>query len=109
MKIGGNSVENNYLIPANSKKSQLILGFFTPMDLMLFGSGVGLTLILLIIIQSASIGLMMLILAPALITGFLVLPVPHYHNVLQFIINIYTFYSEQRKYLWRGWNHNGEE
>ncbi len=102
-------MENNYLIPANSKKSQLILGFFTPTDLILFGSGVSITLILLIVIQSASLGLMILILSPALITGFLVLPVQYYHNVLQFIINIYTFYSEKRKYLWKGWNHNGEE
>jgi hypothetical protein len=100
---------NNYLIPANSKKSQLILGFFTPVDLILFGSGIGLTLILLILIQSASIGIMLLILAPALITGFLVMPVPNYHNVLQFIINVYTFYSEKRKYIWRGWCHDGEE
>lgn len=100
---------NNYLIPANSKKSQLILGFFTPFDLILFSSGVGITLILLLIIQSAKIGVMLLILAPALITGFLVLPVPYYHNVLQFIVNIYTFYSENRKYLWRGWCHSGEE
>ena len=81
---------NNYLIPANSKKSQLILGFFTPLDLTLFGTGVGITLILLLVIQSAKIGVMLLILAPALITGFLVLPVPHYHNVLQYIINIYS-------------------
>lgn len=100
---------NNYLIPANSKKSQLILGFFTPIDLALFGGGVGLTLILLIIIQSANIGIMLLILSPALITGFLVMPVPNYHNVLQFIVNVYTFYSENRKYIWRGWCHDGEE
>lgn len=100
---------NNYLIPANSKKSQLILGFFTPLDLLLFGSGVGITLILLLVIQSANLVIMLLILAPALITGFLVLPVPNYHNVLQFIVNIYTFYSENRKYLWRGWCSSGEE
>ncbi len=100
---------NNYLIPANSKKSQLILGFFTGLDLILFGTGVGVTLILLLIIQSAKIGVMILILCPALITGFLVLPVPHYHNVLQFIINVYTFYSETRKYVWRGWCFNVEE
>lgn len=100
---------NNYLIPANSKKSMLILGFFTMTDLILFGSGVGLTLILLLVIQSTKIGIMLLILCPALITGFLVMPVPYYHNVLQFIINIYTFYSEQRYYLWKGWCHNGEE
>lgn len=94
---------NNYLIPANSKKSQLILGFFTPVDLILFGSGVGVTLILLLAIQSANIGIMLLILAPALITGFLVMPVPNYHNVLQFIINIYTYFSDRRRYYWKGW------
>ena len=101
---------NNYLIPANSKKSQLILGFFTPVDLILFGSGVGVTLILLLAIQSANIGIMLLILAPALITGFLVMPVPNYHNVLQFIINVYTYFSDRRKYYWKGWCYqNGEE
>ena len=66
----------NYLIPANSKKSQLIFGYFTPIDLALFSSGAGLTLILLILIQSANIPIMILILSPALITGFLVLPIP---------------------------------
>jgi len=101
-------VNNEYLIPANSKKSKLIFGFFTPIDLALFGSGVGITLILLLVIQSANIGIMFMILAPALITGFLVLPIPNYHNVLQFIINIYTFFSEKRKYIWRGWNYNGK-
>ena len=101
-------MNNEYLIPANSKKSKLIFGFFTPLDLALFGSGVGITLILLLVIQSANIGIMFMILAPALITGFLVLPIPNYHNVLQFIINIYTFFSEKRKYIWRGWNYNGK-
>ncbi len=94
---------DNYLIPANSKKSQLILGFFRGIDLILFGSGVGLTLILLLTIQSANIGIMMLILAPALITGFLVMPIPNYHNVLQFIVNLYTYFSERRRYYWKGW------
>ena len=94
---------NNYLIPANSKKSQLILGFFRGIDLILFGSGVGITLILLLTIQSANMGVMMLILAPALITGFLVMPVPNYHNVLQFIVNLYTYFSERRRYYWKGW------
>jgi len=102
-------VNNNYLIPANSKKSKLIFGFFTPVDLALFGTGVGLTLILLLVIQSADLSIMFMILSPALITGFLVLPVPNYHNVLQFIINIYTFYSEKRKYIWKGWCSNGKE
>lgn len=100
---------NNYLIPANSKKSQLILGFFTMTDLILFGSGCGVTILLLIIIQSAKIGIMLLILAPALITGFLVLPIPYYHNVLQFIINVYSYFNEPRKYVWKGWCYDVEE
>ena len=101
---------NNYLIPANSKKSQLILGFFRGIDLILFGSGVGITLILLLTIQSANLGVMLLILAPALITGFLVMPVPNYHNVLQFIVNLYTYFSERRRYYWKGWCYqNGED
>lgn len=100
---------NNYLIPANSKKSQLILGFFTMTDIILFGSGCGITILLLIIIQSAKIGIMLLILAPALITGFLVLPIPYYHNVLQFIINVYSYFNEPRKYVWKGWCYNVEE
>ena len=102
-------MNNNYLIPANSKKSLLWLGFFTPIDAALFGGGVLLTLVLLLVIQSANIGIMLMILSPALITGFLVMPVPNYHNVLQFIINVYTFFSEQRRYRWKGWCHNVEE
>ena len=103
-------MKNTYLIPANSKKSQLILGVFTMTDLILFGSGIGLTVILLLVIQSATLPIMLLILAPALITGFLVIPLENYHNVLQFIINVYSFYSGRRKFIWRGWcNGNGEE
>ena len=96
---------NNYLIPANSKKSQLILGFFNAVDLILFGSGVGITLILLLTIQSTDVVVMMLILAPALITGFLVMPVPNYHNVMTFIGNILNYYSAKnpREYIWKGW------
>ena len=102
-------MNNNYLIPANSKRSQLILGVFTMTDLIIFASGVGLTLILLLLIQSADIGIMILILCPALVTGFLVIPLENYHNILQFIINIYTFYSNRRLYIWRGWCSNSDE
>ncbi len=102
-------MNENYLIPANSKKSQLILGVFTPTDLTIFGIGVGLTLALLLLVQTSNITLMVLILSPALITGFLVLPVPNYHNVLQFIVNIFTFFGNPRRYVWKGWCHDGEE
>lgn len=94
---------NQYIIPANTKKSQLILGFFTPIDLALFGSGCSITILMLIIFQNASMGELIIILLPALITGFLVTPVLYYHNILQLITNIVTYILNPKRYRWRGW------
>lgn len=97
-------MENGYLIPANSKKSEMILSMFTKLDVGIFACGVGLTIILLFAVHTSSLLGMLLILFPALIAAFLVFPVANYHNVLQLIINIYTFYFvRQRVYKWRGW------
>lgn len=97
-------MKNNYLIPANSKKSQLILGFFTPIDLIIFGVGCTLTLTLLFIFNNkVEIGALILILSPALISAFLVLPVPNYHNVLQLLTNIITFILGRKRLYWKGW------
>ena len=71
----------SFLIPANTKKSMLIFGLFTPTDLIMFGSGVGITVILLLILPVEELWGAIIALAPALITGFLVLPVPNYHNM----------------------------
>lgn len=94
---------NNYLIPANSKKSQLILSLFNGVDLIIFGTGIVVTMSLLFVIKSSNIWVMIGILAPALITGFLVLPIPNYHNIRTFIKNIYLFYTSRRQYVWKGW------
>ena len=94
---------NNFIIPANTKKSQLILGFFTPTDLIIFGTGVALTVILLLVLQDASFVELIMILMPAMVTGLLVMPVPNYHNVLQLITNIVNFYRGRRNYYWKGW------
>ncbi len=93
----------DYLIPANTKKGQLILGIFRPMDLILFGTGVLITLILLLIVPLQSTLLAVLVLSPALITGFLVLPVPNYHNMLTIIVEAWNFLSNRQKYVWKGW------
>ncbi len=94
---------NNYLIPANTKKGQLILGLFRPIDLILFGTGIFITLIFLITIQMTSTLITILILLPALVTGFLVVPVPYYHNMLIVISELIEFFKNQRKYEWKGW------
>lgn len=97
---------NNYLIPANSNRGKLIFGFFRPIDLAIFGTGVGVSLLLLLIFQnSLNDGLTAFgVLAPALFTGILVIPVPHQHNILVVIINVYNFFFVDRKrYVWKGW------
>ncbi len=94
----------NYLIPANTKKSQLLLGFFTPLDLIIFAVGCVWTLIMLLIIKSTNIFALILLMLPALVGTFLVMPVPHYHNVLQLLTNIFNFYTNRRRYYWKGWS-----
>jgi len=92
-----------FIIPANSKKGQLILGLFRPLDLIIFAVGISLTFILLVSIGPGAWYQTVLILAPALISTFLILPLPNYHNVLTLIISINKFYSSRQKYIWRGW------
>ena len=94
---------NNYLIPANSKKSQLILGYFTPTDLVLVLVGCGLTILMLLIATNASGVQKLIMLIPGLISALLVAPVMYYHNVLQFLINIFTYIFNPRRYYWKGW------
>ena len=79
----------NYLIPANTKRGQLILGIFKPFDLILFGTGVLVTFILLATMSLDSTLVTILVLSPAVVTGFLVLPVPYYHNILNIIKFLY--------------------
>lgn len=100
---------NSYLIPANSKKSMLILGYFTSLDLIVFLMGITFTIILLFMIQTSTIVLLLLVILPALISTFLVLPVPHYHNIMQLITNVYDYYTRNRRYYWKGWCVTSEE
>ena len=96
-------MKNNYLIPANSKKSQLILGVFNMFDLIVFLVGLGITVFILLVIKYEDIGVMLLLASPALIASFLIAPVPNYHNVMTLLGNIYKFYTGRKKYYWRGW------
>ena len=80
---------NGYLIPANSKRGTLIFNIFRPIDLGIFSSGVAVSLLLLAIVPSTIL--------------LLVIPVPNYHNVLCALGSIYNFYTERRRYVWKGW------
>lgn len=93
-----------YIIPANSKKSQLIFNMFRPIDL--FGillPGALITTIFLFVFPGDTISAIAIKLTPICISLFLVLPVPFYHNVLVYLREMITYFNSQRRYYWRGW------
>lgn len=97
---------NQYLIPANTKKGGLIFNIFQPIDLWIFGIGVGLTLIILVLMSTVG-GFdgvtSILALIPGLIAVVLVFPFPNYHNIRTALADVIAFYTNRQKYVWRGW------
>ena len=102
-------MNDRYLIPANSKRSMLILGLFTPIDLAIFGVGAVLSLGMLLGLSANTMKDMLIILTPALISIVMILPVPNHHNVWQLTANVYRFFSSRRTYFWKGWCMTGVE
>lgn len=94
---------NGYLVPANAKKGTLIFNIFRPFDLIMFGTGALVSLLLLVMVNSNDSILVLISCLPVAITGLLVVPIPNYHNVLCAIQSIYRFFIERRNYKWRGW------
>ena len=94
---------NQYLIPANSKKSKLIVGFFTPKDLVVCFVGGLLTLVMLVSFNQPPFWLLLLSIMPLSLAAILVFPVPNYHNVMQLLSNIFNFAVGRKKYYWKGW------
>ena len=94
---------NDYLIPANTKKGQLILGMFRTSDLILLIDGVFTTVMILALIPITSTIGTILALSPGVICAMLVAPVPYYHNVLNIIIEVYDYLTSRQTYRWKGW------
>ena len=93
----------DYLIPANSKKSMLILGVFDLFDLILFLTGIGISVLLLFLFQPGSLLWAIFDITPGLVCGFLVMPIPNYHNTRVLLTEIYTFFTQREKFIWKGW------
>ena len=94
---------NGYLIPANTKRGTLIFNIFRPFDLILFLSGVAVSLITLMWVPTSNLVAVTFAILPAAICTLLILPVANYHNVLCAICSIYNFYTKRRRYVWKGW------
>ncbi|MBQ6404768.1 MAG: hypothetical protein IJJ63_01820 [Bacilli bacterium] len=100
---------DQYLIPANTKRGKLLLGWFRPFDLALVTTGILITMILLAFMPLSSTFVTILILAPGLISAFLVMPLPYYHNMLTVIVELYEFLTERQTYRWKGWCYKSGE
>ncbi len=96
-------MDNSYLIPANSKKSILIFGVFNTFDLVLFGTGLGISFLLMMFLPINNFWIAILSITPGIICGFLVFPIPNYHNVRTVIKNAWIFYTTRQRYIWKGW------
>jgi hypothetical protein len=101
--------QNSYLIPANTKSGSLFLSIFTWFDLILFGSGILVTLILLMALPVDELIMALIALSPAMICAFLVIPIPNYHNVLTVLTSAISFFTERRIFIWKGWCLSGKE
>ena len=95
---------NGSMVPANAKKSLLVMGFLRPMpDLLILLVGVGISVAALAFSTSAPTWLLLVECIPMFISAILVAPIPNYHNTLCAIQSILRFYNERRNYVWRGW------
>jgi hypothetical protein len=92
-----------FLIPANSKRSMLIFGVFRPIDFVIVLVGMGVSLLAFLVIDTSNSILVTLALIPGLFSGFLVFPIPNYHNTLTIIMSSISFFTNRRDYVWKGW------
>ncbi len=98
-----------YLIPANSKKSMLILGVFNQLDLWIFLVGLLISLVLLLILPVDQLPYAITAIAPGAFCAFLVMPIPNYHNVRTFFRVAFVFYTTRQHFVWKGWCFNSGE
>lgn len=100
---------NEYLIPANSKKSQLYFGVFKGIDLIILGIGFIIEIPFLFIDFKFNSTLLALFikLLPIAITLFLLIPIANYHNMRVLLREIYLYIKNRinypKGYYWRGW------
>ena len=94
---------NQYLIPANSKKGQLIFSIFRPIDLGILIGGGFVTLLLMFALKGDNLIMTFIKLLPLGSCVLLVMPIPYYHNVLVFLEEFFIYIMEQKEYCWKGW------
>ena len=85
-------MNNKYLIPANTKRGQLIFSIFRPVDLGIWITGMVTTFVIFVAggsTISSNIFMAILALLPGLVCTGLVIPLANYHN---FLVSYFSFY-----------------
>ena len=96
-------MNNQYLIPANSKKGQLIFNIFEPIDLGILLTGAALTVGFMFLIPGEDLPILVIKLLPISIALLLVMPIPYYHNGRVFLTELLMYLSSTKQYYWKGW------
>ena len=94
---------HEYLIPANSKKGQLICNIFRWFDLILLLIGALITVVLMFALPGDHFLMLFVKLLPLGGCVLMVMPIPYYHNVLVFLQEALLYFTSQREYRWKGW------
>ena len=81
----------------------LKFGVFNNFDLALFATGIGVSFLLMMILPVDNFVMAIMAILPGLVCGFLVIPIPNYHNVRTVIKNAWEFFTTRQRYVWRGW------
>ena len=97
-------MNQTFLIPStNSKKQNLIFGFMVPTDVIILSVGVLLTFIFLMTLPLSETWAFIIAIVPLSAAAVLVFPLPNYHNSRIFMKEMFNFFKNRRKFVWRGW------
>lgn len=94
---------DEYLVPANTKKATLIFNMLRPIDAIILGVGISISVLALLLFNGAGTIITVICCIPMLVSLVLVLPIPNYHNTLVALQSIYRYYNQRKRYIWKGW------
>ena len=97
------------IVPANSKKQLLIFGFLGKTDAIILGVGSVISFLMFTTISVVNIKGVIITLIPVFLTVFLIFPIPNYQNCRILLAEIYNYYKNRRRYIWRGWCYQYEQ
>ena len=99
--------------PKNFKKGRLIANRYRPVDLLIAGIAIAMTLssemVYLLLMNGKHVAVLAVLCIPALIGVCLLIPFEIYHNPIE-MIKLYMIYQKkQKKYIWAGIHYENNE